>query len=61
MKSSTTIPLIGNDSTVVIDVYFVPQTQLVISASICANDFDYYGSGSSFVYVFGTGSKPGDS
>nr|XP_022313373.1 phosphatidylinositol-glycan-specific phospholipase D-like isoform X1 [Crassostrea virginica] len=36
-------------------------TQLVISASICANDFDYYGSGSSFVYVFGTGSKPGDS
>nr|XP_022316784.1 phosphatidylinositol-glycan-specific phospholipase D-like [Crassostrea virginica] len=36
-------------------------TQLVISASICANNYDYYGSGSSFVYVFGTGSKPGDS
>ncbi|XP_061168094.1 phosphatidylinositol-glycan-specific phospholipase D-like [Saccostrea echinata] len=32
-------------------------TQLVISASICADDYDDYGSDSSYVYVFDTGSK----
>ncbi|XP_048759093.1 phosphatidylinositol-glycan-specific phospholipase D-like isoform X2 [Ostrea edulis] len=35
-------------------------TQLVISASICADSFDDYGTLSSFVYVFDTGRKSGE-
>lgn len=36
------------------------QTQLIVSASICADVLEDFGTYSSFVYVFDTGSKPGD-
>lgn len=35
-------------------------TQLIVSASICADVLEDFGTYSSFVYVFDTGSKPGD-
>lgn len=53
--------LVNNLSHEMTTILFSFQTQLIVSASICADVLEDFGTYSSFVYVFDTGSKPGDS